>query len=443
MITLREYQSIAINGVRQAFAQGIKKLILCAPTGAGKTIMFSYIAANAIKRGNTVMIVCDRKELITQSKEKLNTLGLHPTIIAPGHKQIINNCYLASVDTLIRRQLPKIDILIIDEAHKQTFDKICHEYPDIFVIGATATPIRTGQQKALSHIYQQIIEPVKISWLIKNNWLCEPVYYAAKIDLSDVKTLGGDYETSQLFKKFDRPKLYAGVLEKYQSFANGQKAIVFNINKEHTEKMCQEFNQAGISAKYIISGISDQERKEILRQFAAGEFQVLCNCGVLTTGFDDPSIQCVIVNRATLSLALWLQMLGRGGRPSAGKSNFTIIDMGGNVYKHGFWEEEREWTLEKPVRNKKIGVAPVKDCPSCQAIVPAHVPECKYCGHVFAKKEKKLIEAEFVKISKDIPLPQIRGAGQMKNLHQIAKEKGYKPGWAFIQNKLRGAHKND
>ena len=125
---LRNYQTESVFLIRQAFSQGLKSVILCVPTGGGKTVIFTTLTSLSIANGKKVMIICDRKELIGQAEYNLNRLGLYPTIIAPGHKQLKNNCYLASVDTLTRRELPAVDLIIIDEAHKQTFDKIILKY---------------------------------------------------------------------------------------------------------------------------------------------------------------------------------------------------------------------------------------------------------------------------------------------------------------------------
>ena len=180
------------------------------PTGAGKTVTFADMVREATLRGFTTMVLCDRKELIGQAFNKVNELGLFPTIIAPGHKMVKNNVYLASVDTLRRRELPEVDLLIIDEAHKQTFDntlkKYIEEY-DPLVIGATATPLRTGNQNELAEMYDGIVEPVTVQDLIDSGFLVPARTFAAKIDMSDVKQTGGDYNFKAMYDKFDKPEL--------------------------------------------------------------------------------------------------------------------------------------------------------------------------------------------------------------------------------------------
>lgn len=440
----RKYQIDSITMLREGFNRGLKSQVLCMPTGAGKTYTFTTITKSAIKNGKRVMIICDRKELIGQAEYNLNRLGLYPTIIAPGYKQTLNNCYLASVDTLIRRELPQVDIIIIDEAHKQTFDKIIRKYREEtpfnpLFIGATATPLRTGKQTSLHELYDDIVEPVTIDDLLNTNFLVPCITYAAKEDFSDVKMTGNDYNSAALYEKFNKSKLYDGVIEKYKQFADGKKAIVFNVNVEHSKKMVQEFRRAGYPAEHLDGATPKLRRKEILEGFAKGQFKILSNCSVLTTGYDEPSIEVVIINRATKSLPLYLQMVGRGSRLYENKKNFICIDMGSNVYEHGLWQDGRTWELEKK-RKSRDGVAPVKLCENCEAMNHASARVCFDCGELFKIKAKALLKADFVEVKKGLKNSE-RGAGKRfdplkaskDQLKEYAKDQGFKPSWVYVQ----------
>jgi superfamily II DNA or RNA helicase len=443
---LRPYQEESVKSLRLAFASGLKSLILCIPTGGGKTVVFTTITKGAIKLGRKVMIVCDRKELIGQAEYNLNRLGLYPTIIAPGYKQDLNNCYLASVDTLVRRELPEVDIIIIDEAHKQTFDKIIKKYKEEtpynpLFIGATATPLRTGKQTSLHELYDKIIEPVTIDDLLKSGFLVPCITYAAKEDFSSVKITGNDYNSAALYEKFNKAKLYEGVVEKYKQFAEGKKALVFNVNVEHSKNMVKEFRRAGYKAEHLDGSTPKIRRKQILENFSKGVFNILSNCSVLTTGYDEPSIEAVIINRATKSLPLYLQMVGRGSRLYENKKNFICIDMGANVYEHGLWQEGRTWEIVKKRRNSN-GVAPVKLCPSCEAMNYASARVCFDCGELFKIKAKALLKADFVEVTKGLKNVS-RGATKLFNpltaskeeLKEHAKKQGYKANWVYVQLK--------
>jgi superfamily II DNA or RNA helicase len=437
---LRDYQIKSKDGILASLKKGHKRVIFCLPTGGGKTVTFADIVAGATAKGKTVMILCDRKELLTQAYNKVKNLGLIPTIIAPGHAYFKSVLYLASVDSLRRRDSPIVDIIIVDEAHKQTFDKVLQEYIglcDPIIIGATATPLRTGSQNALTEIYTDIVNEVSVQDLIDKNFLVPAKTYAAKKDFSDVARKGLDFDVSALYSKYNTVELYDNAVENYKRFADNKKMICFNVNVEHSLNMRDAFLKAGISAQHLDGNTSDFERKNILKGFAKGDFRILCNCSVLTTGFDEPSADGVIINRATLSLALWLQMCGRGSRLFENKDHFIIIDQGANVYRHGLWEQDRTWSIHKKKQKKEDGVAPIKLCPACEAINNASATKCKACDFVFERKEKELKNAVFVEITTPKRVgflaPPDPKVATMQEMQDYAKEKGYKPGWAYKQ----------
>ncbi len=453
-MNLRPYQLDAEIECRKQLMTW-QRVILCSPTGSGKTVTFCSIAKQAVERGKRVMILCDRKELITQAANKAKSYGLFPTIIAPGFRQSQSPCYVASVDTLVRREAPAIDLLIVDEAHKRKFDKVLTDiYPNVRTIGATATPIRPAKH-SLHTLYGAIVEPTTISKLVAEGYLVEARTYGVKQDYSHIKqsynaeTGEYDYDSNALFNEFNKSVLYAGVVEQYIKFAFGTQCIVFNINVQHSKRMAEEFNAKGIQCYHVDGNTPDIERKRIFADFEAKKFQVLCNCGIATTGYDNPSIVTIIVNRATSSLALWLQMCGRGSRPYEGKSVFNIIDMGGNVYKHGFWQQERVYQLYTEKKRQTESFTPVKNCEQCDALVLSSLRVCNWCGYQFPKKERELVEAEFTElngsiISKDKfvskPSAQLWRLSD-EELIKYGEQMGYKPGWANRRIQIRQAER--
>jgi len=263
-------------------------------------------------------------------------------------------------------------------------------------------------------------------------------HYGSIDQLPKIKTTAGDFNQGELFSYFDKDKMYSGLIDKYQEFGKG-KAICFNVNVAHSVKTTQLFRDNGISAEHVDGATPLHERQRIFRDFARGEFKVLNNCGVATTGYDEPSIETVIVNRATMSLPLWLQMTGRGSR-LYGDNTFNVLDMGSNCARHGLWNQRREWTLEVPKRKKSAGASPVKLCKSCQAMLHASASSCEYCGYVFPIKERELSESEFTQLDEPRRRPMPRKAIEdmtFQELHDYAKAKGYKPGWAYVQHKRR------
>lgn len=450
---LRPYQEESKTQVRRLFAQGVRRVILCKPTGSGKTVTFASIAQDAVKKGNVVGIVVDRKELLDQAAKKLRAYGLSPQIIRGSNRvNYLSNCFVATVQTLVKRPQPNLNLLIIDEAHKQTFDKLLvrPEYEKTFIIGATATPMRSGRMNQLSGLYSEIVEPVTLSELIADGYLMPAVTYAAKdgAEMGGVKTARGDYDNKQMFEAFNRQKLYQGVVEQYRKFAEGERAICFNVNVEHSRKTVEAFEAEGISAAHCDGKMSEKEREKVLADWRRGLFLVLCNCELFTTGFDEPSIETVIVNRATQSVPLWLQMCGRGSRPSDNKFAFNIIDMGANVYRLGFWEQDREFRLTHETKKKK-GEAPVKECDptkigkndayGCGAIVHASATRCKHCGYEFPIKEKKLLVGSFGQVNdKRQPLPPELKDKKYKEmsiaeLEQVRSLREYNIGWLIRQ----------
>jgi superfamily II DNA or RNA helicase len=404
------------------------------------------------------MMVCDRKELITQANDKFKRFGLYPTLVIPSYRDKISNLYLASVDTLRNRVQPDIDLLIIDEAHKKTFDRLVLEYKakGIYIIGLTATPIRTGKRfideypkykGQLCDIYDDLIIPTTITELLKDGSLVPAITYGAMLDLSDVKTKGEDFDDKELFNKFNKPKLYAGVVDNYLKLAANTKALVFNINVEHSQKMTAEFNARGIPSAHIDGTLPLADRERIFADFKTGKITVLNNCNVATTGYDEPTIETVIVNRGTMSLSLFLQMAGRGGRicPEINKTYFTLIDQGGNVWRHGFWQDERNFNLDPKWVTKKKGVAPVKECSNCQALLPASSPKCEYCDVVQEKRTNTQASstetADFVVIDKNsIPQNLKKPLAQLSisELEEFRVLKEYQLGWVVRQLIPRG-----
>lgn len=470
---LRQYQTELKNEIRDNFSRDVRSVILCSPTGSGKTVTFADICRDTVKNGMKVMICVDRKELIEQAVAKLNEYGLRPAIITGGVKfyDFTANCFVSTVQTLKNRPFPFIDLLVIDEAHKQIFDDVVIKYREknIFVIGATATPIRKGKgMKQLGNVYQTIVQNVTISQLISDRFLSPARTFGSIINLDGVGQQGGDYKSDQLFDVYDKPFLYDGLIKHWKSIASDRKTIVFNINVEHSKKTMEAFRVAGIDARHIDGTTPKSLREQTLRDFKLGRFQVLCNVDILTTGYDEPSIGCVVVNRRTKSIPLWLQMCGRGSRIFPNKTDFIILDMGGNTTELGHWERERDFSLWHTVRGD--GVAPQKQCPQpliihsddmsfreiprdeldykqrqkygCGSFVHASATICD-CGFIFPRKERELIDTEIAEIGSSgdtffaMPEHLNKPYSEMTfdELTQIQQIKGFKKHWILHQMK--------
>lgn len=461
---LYPYQEEGKRAIKECFSRGIKRVILCIPTGGGKTVTFADIASDVIKKGNSVTILVNRDKLLSQAAETLRRYGLNPEIVKGG--RIVRqgrNCYVCTVQTLTKRIIPKTDLLIVDEAHLQIFDKILTspEYENTFVIGATATPIRTGKMKQLSDTYGEMIEPVKVSELIKNGFLVPAITFGAKVDTSKIKTKGEDFDTTEVGNFFDKPKRYADMIGKYEKLAKGTKFICFDANRENALKSCKAFNDAGYPTAYIDANTKDHERKRIFKSFARGYYIGLCNVDLLTAGFDEWTIETVILNLATKSVPKFMQMAGRGSRKTPAefvdvpgrlqKSHFNLIDMGGNVIRLGFWEDERTFNLAHKTKDKS-DAAPVKICPEdekdlngvfgCGAMLHASVTTCKHCGYIYPVKKQEFIEVDFEQLFNTKFLPEgfiAKNINEMSlsELEAFREQRGYKLGWITRQIHLR------
>jgi len=416
MIQLRDYQTKLVDEIRNSFTNKKKRVILCSPTGSGKTVMFTYIVKNAIEKGGRVLIFTHRTELLKQSSKTFANFGLIPELITANSTPDLSlSLHVSMVETFNRRIedyllfLQSRTLIIIDEAHLESFTKLLPYFsPQTYVIGATATPYRKGKQNSLSDFYNAMIQNVDTPDLIRDGYLSDSITYGVEIDLKKLKRRGDDYDTEQYYQE---NKIYEGVVTNYKRLTPNKKAILFASNVNSSKQVCLQFNISGIKAKHIDGTTPDAERISILEWFANTPNAVICNCGILNAGYDQPDIEVVILYRATTSLPLFLQMCGRGSRVTPTKSKFTILDFGSNISRHGYWEQNRYWSLEKKEKENKKA-EPMKSCKQCEALIPARSVECKFCGYIYKPKTRTQNEmAELVLL----PKPKLNSLAMKRN----------------------------
>ncbi len=477
-VTLRDYQEDAVAGVRGLLREhGAVLLVL--PTGGGKTICFSYIAANASQRGRTVFILAHLDTLLKQASNKLRDCGLDHGIISPAFTPALyKRVQVASVQTLVRR-LEKVkkapDLLIIDECHLSSaasYIKVVAHFlamnPQMKVLGVTATASRLdgkGLRKGGGGLFEALYCGVSFGEMIRRAFLCRPVVYASPnvLDLSGVKKKGGDYDSSSLAEAMDKPKITGDAVEHYQRICPGVPAIAWCANVAHAQHVAAEFNARGITA-LALSGENDtKERDDALAALAAGTVKVVTFAMLLVAGVDCPAIKAIIMLRPTMSLASYLQTVGRGSRPiyapgmpqgtieerlaamDAGPKGrtFFVLDHAGLVFKHGFAEDEREWSLDglkkkAGKKKKQDDTLDLKQCPKCHII---HHPEpvCPGCGHVYQTRQRTLEhedgELQEITPEKKAEMAKARQievgkAKTLEELQEIAKQRGYSERWA-------------
>lgn len=426
MITLEGYQENGVLGVGKKLAAGIKNIIFQLATGGGKTVVFSAICHRYTgKAKKSVLILVHRKELLQQTRRTLyNGFGIVSQPIIAGMKTIpYAPVYVGMVESVNRRidQIRNhVGLVIIDECHIANFNKVHQHFPYQYIIGFTATPLAASKKDPLKNYYQDIVCGVDIPDLIKLNkvkperGLCQNLTFNPKdtVSRSELKIKNGEFDEGLMALNFSKPKHVQNTVTAYEKYAPGSKMIVFNCNIDHSLKVTAAFRDKGYNARHVDGETPQAEREAIFQWFKVTPGAILCNVGIATTGFDEPTIEAVMVNRSTMSLPLWLQMCGRGGRPTLAKNAFFIIDMGGNALAHGDWCDPRNWEdifFNPPKPGDGKGNAPVKDCPQCDAIVAAQARVCPCCGFEFPKKPEEMEKEleEFVIITKGIDVKAV------------------------------------
>ena len=390
-----------------------RKIVAQLATGGGKTVCFSAICDRYIRKsGKSVLILVHRKELLKQaSNSLLKCNGIYAKSVIAGMKHIPPApVYVAMIETAYKRldQFRNIGMIIIDECHLGNFTKVIDYFQDQFIIGFTATPLAAKKSNPLRNYFDNIVTGVDIPELIDSGFLCNEITYGAKetVNRASLKMKMGEFDEKQMASEFSNPKYVEVTVNAYKKYSRNRKTIIFNCNVEHSFLVCNAFLMAGFNCKHLDA--TTKNREQILEWFDATPDAILCNVGIATTGFDQPDIETVIVNKATASMPLWLQMCGRGARPHYIKQAFTIIDLGGNCITHGQWSDKRDWPaiFHHPPK-KGNGIAPLKTCDNCEAMVHTRVMVCPYCQTEFPERliaEEEITEFILMSDSIDVKL---------------------------------------
>jgi DNA repair protein RadD len=450
---LRPYQTKAVDEIELAIAAGEAPLY-CLPTGGGKTVIADKIAANAVARTKRVLILTHRREILRQTSLKLSGGDFEHGLIQAGlNLDLDAPVQIASIATLWARcmrtnkiPLPAADLILIDEAHHiaaQTWRKIIEAYPNARRIGLTATPCRSDG-RGLGNFFTKIIEGPQIPELIEQKFLVPTIYYApVNPDLSGVQTRQGDYVVSQLADRMNRTDLIGDIVSNWHKHGEHRRTLVFCVDVAHSVHVKDEFLKSGVRAEHIDGSTPKPDRDAALARLKSGETEVIANCMVLTEGFDEPSIGCIVLARPTKQIGLFRQMAGRGLRPAPGKSNLVLIDHSGAVFKHGLLEDKIEWTLHQDKRasnpthaKRDLGtIGRLVECSQCGAMRTTG-EKCPHCGFLPQRKPDAIVfrDGELARLNK-----QTRAADSMVDpnarvrwhsmLTWIAAERGYKPGW--------------
>jgi DNA repair protein RadD len=463
MTELRPYQKDVVGEFERTVEAGCKHIILVAPTGSGKTIIGGEIIRHMTTRGQSVLVLAHRREIITQTSGKLTDHGIRHGVIQAGLENLfrpMESVQVASVQTLwvraVRSEsmpLPPANLLIIDEAHHcpaNTYSKIIDAYPDAVLLGLTATPCR-GDGRGLGGIFETLIECPQVAALIEGKYLVKTrVYAPVDPDLRGVKTQAGDYVENQLADRMDRPKLIGDIITHWHKYGERRQTVAFACSVGHSIHIRDEFIRAGVRAEHIDGSTPKDQRDETLARLACGATEVVTNCMVLTEGWDMPVVGCCILARPTKKMGLFRQMIGRVLRPADSKPDAIVLDHSGAVFRHGLPEDHVEWTLdpdrraESPAHQKRQSARESKliECSQCATLRIGGKP-CPHCGFMPQRPAQYVAHVEG-----DLGLvtngKAKAGAFDPAEWHgmltHIAEEREYKPGWIAHKFKEKFGH---
>ena len=354
---LYSYQKTAIDKIFEKLENHPERynLLYQLPTGGGKTVIFSEITRRYIQQtGKKVLILTHRVELCAQTSQMLNEFGVVNKVINSEVKELpVPNhfmCFVAMVETLNNRlrdkilDLDNIGLMIVDEAHYNSFRKLFKFYEKGVMLGVTATPLSSNIKLPMNEVYDELIVGESIGSLINMGFLSRATTYSYHVGLTSLKIgINGDYTVSSSERLYNTHVMQDKLLAAYKDQCLGKKTLIFNNGIHTSQYVYESFKQAGFDIRHLDNTHTGSERRKILDWFREKPDAILTSVSILTTGFDEPTVESIILNRATRSLTLYFQMIGRGSRVIPGKKEFTVIDLGNNLSRFGLWEDEVDW----------------------------------------------------------------------------------------------------
>lgn len=433
---LRDYQRRAVNGVIAALE---RRPILVAPTGSGKTVMATALVEELAV---PTLWLAHRKELIDQAAHRLEAHNLPVGIIMAGYAPLpLAQVQVASVQTLVRREKPHAQLIVIDEAHHataKTYGDILDCYPNAARVGLTATPFRLDG-RGLGDLFGELVVAATTKELCELGVLHAPKVWCSKSpDLRGVKVIAGDYQLGALSKRTNTDELNADIVRTWLKHAKDRRTVAFAVDVEHSQAITQAFQAHGVAAEHLDGSTPRDVRDAILSRLRQGETRIVCNCMVLTEGWDLPALECAVIARPTASLNLHLQMIGRVMRACDGKDGAIVLDHAGNHHVHGLVTRRLDYSLDGEARVGHSEPLGLRRCPICGLMFDAEGNQCPDCG--------------WMPESSDRQRPPIHGDGQLHefddndfeyrwqvwNLIEAEREAmGYREGWSLYRYQER------
>lgn len=353
---LYDYQKVAIQEIFTCFkdAQDNYHLLFQLPTGGGKTVIFSEITRRYLNEyKKKVLVLTHRIELSKQTNKMLTEFGVPNKIINSTAKlddQNEYNCFVAMVETLNNRLIDEkfditdIGLVIVDEAHYNSFTKIFKFFSNSFFLGVTATPLSSNIKLPMYKNYDELIVGESIKELINNGYLAKANLYSYNVGLTSLEVgANGDYTVKSSEDLYTNTTMLSKLVAAYEERIKGKKTLIFNNGINTSIQVYYAFKKAGYPIAHLDNTNTKKERELILKWFNKTPNAIITSVSILTTGFDEPSIEAIMLNRATKSLTLYYQMIGRGSRIFEEKNTFDVIDLGNNFYRFGPWSAELDW----------------------------------------------------------------------------------------------------
>lgn len=456
MIELRPYQSDLVASTRAALKSSAA-VIVCLPTGGGKTQIAASMARGALAKGGRPWFIASRDYLVEQTSLTFASVGItHGLIVAGKPFNPYQMCQVCSIDTL-KNRLARIPagcfptVVFVDEAAHSAAGGWARVIEWALLVGAkvvglTATPERLDG-KPLNPPYGAIALGPSVAWLMGEGFLSRYRAFAPTAPaLDDIGSRGGDYATDQLEAEMDKPTLTGDIVGHYLRLAAGKKAIYFCVSIAHSKHVAEAFRAAGVSAVHLDGTTPSHERKAAARAMADGQIDVITNAALVSEGWDlaaqagrDVTLECVGLLRPTKSLALYLQQVGRALRRKPDAA--IILDHAGNIEAHGLPDDDRVWTLEGRKKGDQKAEVAVTVCKSCFATYRAVLKACPECGAVkpvaeaipraVSVGEGELVEVDPIEMKRRRQ-KQEHACRSVDELADVGRERGYaKPeAWA-------------
>ena len=404
MVELRPYQQDLFQQVQNALeADAQARVMMQLPTGGGKTMIAGALLADWLTDGRKAVWLTHRRELAEQTCGMLTdahisamadvkwTPGTDAPAMSGGAVILMAQMVGRRIATReIWNRYSADDLMVIDEAHHAAakgWERAIKQWSGR-ILGMTATPWRLSKKEGFDHLFGKLLCGLQVADLQAADWLCdaqtllpppEQRIIGGEVDRTGDYTESGIEQANQA-----RPNVMtAGVLEFWEKHAGDRPTIAYAVSVDHARNLASVFNDIGIPAAVILGDSNSEERDKAIADFRDGAVKVLVNVIVATEGFDLPDASYIVITRPTMSLALYLQMVGRGLRPKDG-GNCLILDLAANSVNHGLPEECRGWSLE-PRGTQLPGEAPVVWCPECETVSPAASHQCRDCGYAFGK----------------------------------------------------------